>query len=229
MKINNETTEILNIYNAVSEKILSGEYPDGYRLVESKLASTFGVSRTPVRCAIERLASEGLVKHIANKGAVVRHITIEEIKSFFAVREVNEALIAKLASQNVCPSDEEYLLGLLNEMNQSLQREDLRRYYDLSHNIHLHIMDMAQNDFLKEFLIKVYRITYRYHIGIMLLPGRAKQSYEEHKLIVDAVLSKNPDLAEETMKKHIRKIGDFYRDEQNKIFYNFFSNPYKLS
>lgn len=228
MESNNETTEVLNIYQAVSQKILSGEYPEGYRLVEAKLASTFGVSRTPVRCAIERLASEGLVKHNMNRGAVVRQMSIEEVQTLFIVREVNEALIAKLASQKVSPKDVVYLHGVLDEMRQSLQEEDLRKYYDLSHNIHLHIMDIAQNEFLKEFIIKLYRMTYRYHIGIMLLPGRAKQSFEEHKMIVDAVLSKNPELAEETMKNHIQKISDFYEDEHNRVFYKFFSNPYKL-
>ncbi len=228
MKSSNKTTEVINIYQAVSEKILSGEYPAGFRLIEAKLASEYGVSRTPVRCAIERLISEGLVKHTANRSAVVRHVTMEEVQDLLSVREVNEALVARLASQKADNRDAELLYDLLDKMKQALEKDDLRKYYDLSHNIHLHIMDMARNEFLKEFIIKIYRITYRYHIGIMLLPGRAKQSYEEHCKIVEAVLSGNPELAEKTMLKHIRTISDFYNDKQNRVFYNFFNNPYKL-
>lgn len=225
MKSDTKTSEVMNIYKAVSEKILSGEFPAGYRLVESKLASTYGVSRTPVRCAIERLISEGLVEHIVNRGAVVRQITIEEVQDLLSARGVNEALIARLASKRVRNEDAKHLYGLLDEMKQALQTDDLRRYYDLSQKIHIYIMDMAQNKFLKEFVIKIYRMTYRYHIGIMLLPGRAKQSYEEHRKIVDAVLSKDPELAEKTMLKHIQKISEFYNNKQNRVFYNFFSNP----
>lgn len=228
MKKETKTSEVINIYEAISEKILSGEYPAGYRLVESKLASTFGVSRTPVRCAIERLISEGLVKHVVNRGAVVRHMTIEEIRDLFKAREVNEALIARLASQRVREGDSEILYGVLNEMREALEVDDFRKYYNLSHKIHLHIMDMAQNEFLKDFVIKIYRITYRYHIGIMLLPGRAAQSYEEHRKIIEAVLSKDSELAEKTMLNHVRRIIDFYNDEQNRVFYKFFSNPYKV-
>lgn len=229
MENNTQTTEVMKIYQAVSDKILSGEYPAEYRLVETKLAEIFGVSRTPVRTAIERLISEGLVEHIPNRGALVRGMTIEEIGDFFQIRKVNEILLARLASSRVRPGDKEVFDGILAGMKKASEDHDLRTYYDLSHKIHLHIMDMAQNEFLKDFVIKVYRVTYRYHIGVMTLPGRIKESFEEHKVLADAILSQDPEIASKAMEKHLGTISAFYDSEKNKIFYDLLSNPLKYT
>ena len=99
-----------DIYKSIYEKILSGEYPAGYHLVEMDLAAEYHVSRTPVRLAIERLVAEGLAKHVPHKGAVVRRMTRTDILNMFAVREVTEGLAARLASQHVTEEDRICLL-----------------------------------------------------------------------------------------------------------------------
>jgi GntR family transcriptional regulator, rspAB operon transcriptional repressor len=220
---NNTTnsSEVHKVYQEVSSKIFSGEYPSGFRLIESELASKFGVSRTPVRLAIERLVSDDLAQHIPNKGAVVRNMTIEDIRGLLCVREVNEGLVARLASQNVQPGDHTVLDRFLREMELALKNDDLHTYYELSGKIHKYIRDMAKNKFLSDFLEKIYLVTYRYHINIMLLPGRATQSCKEHHDIVNAILSKDSALAENMMINHIKKISSFYNDERNRVFFNY--------
>lgn len=210
-------SEVLNIYESVSEKILSGEYPAGYRLVESDLASAFGVSRTPVRLAIERLVSEGLACHIPHKGAIVRQMSIEDIRSLLAVREVNEGLAARLASQNVTDADSDAMNDILRRMEEALASDDLQGYYALCGEIHKYIMELAHNEFLSEFINKIYNITYRYHINAMI--NRPSSSLKEHRRIVDAILSRDGNLAEKTMKQHVKKVSDFYNDERNAQFF----------
>ena len=207
--------EVLKVYRTVSERILSGEYPAGHRLPETKLAAALGISRTPVRLAIERLVAEGLAEHKPNCGAVVRRMSFEEIRGLLKVREVNEGLAARFASQNAIPDDRKILYGYLQRMEKSLDGQELQEYYTSSRDLHTHIIGMARIPFLSELLERIYMMTYRYHINIMILPGRAPQSREEHYQVVDAVLSGDSVLAETTMIGHIKKITDFYENDFN--------------
>jgi DNA-binding GntR family transcriptional regulator len=219
MKVTEKASEADKVHKAVSEKIMSGEYPAGYRLVEAELATTFNVSRTPIRLVIERLVSEGLAKHITNKGAVVRRLNIEDIQGLFAIREVNEGLAAKLASQNITPEDSEALRDMLTLMDKAIAENNLHEYYRLSGDIHHCIIKMARNEFLADFINKIYAMTYRYHIDILRLPGRLSNSFEEHRTIAEAVLSGDGERAEKTMIEHVRRIADFYSNEQNRAFF----------
>ena len=220
------SSEAHKVYQEISAKILSGEFPSGHRLVESDLAAKFGVSRTPVRLAIERLVSENLARHEVNRGAVVRQMTIQDIRNLFSIREVNEGLAARLASQHVDSKDDERFFSVLKDMEEALNRNDLHTYYDLSGAIHQIVRDMADNEFLNDFLDKIYVMTYRYHINIMLLPGRAAQSYREHQAIVEAVLSQDGDRAEKAMIDHIKTISSFYNDDRNRVFFSFYDKSF---
>ena len=208
-----------DIYKSIYEKILSGEYPAGYHLVEMDLAAEYHVSRTPVRLAIERLVAEGLAKHVPHKGAVVRRLTRTDILNMFAVREVTEGLAARLASQHVTEEDRIALNGIMQEMDQALESQDLHAYYSVCGKVHSYIFDLAQNEFLRDIIQNIYAITSRYHVAVLRLPGRPSGSKEEHHLVVVAVLSGDGDLAERTMKEHVRHCGDFYRDEQNQLLF----------
>ncbi len=218
MRTKSRKPEVSSIHKAISEKIMSGEYSAGYRLVEAELAATFKVSRTPVRIAIERLVLEGLAMHTPNKGAVVRRMTIDEIRGLFEIRAVNEALAARLGSQNIRKKDPVILKEILEKMKDAIAAEDLQMYYTLSGRIHGHIREMANNEFLVDIINRVYTLTRSYHVNILRLPGRISTSYEEHKQVVDAVLSGDAKLAEQTMLNHIAKVADFYYDPKNRLF-----------
>ncbi len=220
MKSEGRATEVEKVFEMINELILSGEYPAGHRLVEAQLARTLGVSRTPVRIAIERLVSAGLARHVPNCGAVVRQMTFEEIRDLFFIRVVNEGLVARLASQRVREEDSATLLGILDDMGVAVGAGDTSAYYSLSHRIHEHIMDMAQSPLLTEFVNRIYMMTHRYHIGVMRLPGRTGQSLEEHRAIAEAVLSGDPDESERRMIEHIQNINLRFVNERGRVLSN---------
>ena len=87
------------VYRRLHESILRRALPPGSRLIEAELTQTLAVSRGPVREALRRLAAEGLVEHIPNKGGAVRRISRTEMREAFEVRIALESLAAKLAAQ----------------------------------------------------------------------------------------------------------------------------------
>ncbi len=200
-----------DVHKIIYSRIVNGNYPSGYRLVEADLAEEFHVSRTPVRLAIERLVSEGLAKHIPNKGAMVRQLSVDDILGLFQIREVNEGLAARLACKNVTPQDVENLNQILDEMDKI---DDLHEYYHLCGQIHSYIFNMSKNEFLSDFIHKIYSITSRYHVAVLCLPGRSIGSKEEHRQMVEAVLSGDENKAEHVMREHIKNSASFFSDTE---------------
>ncbi len=215
MESTKKSTEVKRVYDLISQKIFSGEFTPGFRLIEKDLAAAYGVSRTPVRLAIERLVSDGLAHHVPNKGAVVRQLSINDVIGLLSIRAVNEGLAARLASKNVKKKDIAALNGLLDDMERTLADNNLSRYYSLSHEIHHYIIAMADNEYLCDIISKIYSITYRYHIDVLCQPGRISDSCSEHRQIINAIVAGDGDDAEAYMKNHIVKIAHFFRDEHN--------------
>jgi DNA-binding GntR family transcriptional regulator len=86
------------VYDHLKGEILSGKLPSGSRLAEIALAERLGVSRTPVREAVQRLAQDGLVEVMPNRGAKVKTVSTADVEDVYAVREVLDGLAARLAA-----------------------------------------------------------------------------------------------------------------------------------
>lgn len=221
MGTSHKTSEVEKIFNELQEQIISGVFPTGYRLVESQIAAQFGVSRTPARLAIERLASIGLAEHTTNRGAIVHQPTFEELRDLLHIRQVNEGLTARMAAEKCKPEDVTILYDILDHMQTALDVDDIHTYSALSSDLHSHIMDMAQSRFLTDFVLRIYMITSRFHMAITSLPSRAEQSFQEHRAIVDAIAAHDGDAADRAMVQHIEIIKRFFDNEQSRIFFQY--------
>lgn len=229
MAINQKTSEVEKIFQELQEQILNGSLPTGYRLIESQIASTFGVSRTPARLAIERLASIGLAEHSPNRGAVVHQPSYEELRDLLHIRQVNEGLTARMAAEKCRPEDAKALREIVEQMEQALASDDVSAYSALSSQLHARIMATARNRFLTDYVMRIYMITSRFQIAITSLPSRAEHSLEEHRAIATAIINHDGDTACQTMMKHIEIIKRFFDDEHTRIFFQFRSNPAPVS
>lgn len=219
MGTSQKTSEVEKIFRELQEMIVTGELPTGCRLIESQIAELFGVSRTPTRLAIERLASIGLVEHTPNRGAIVHQPSFEELKELLQIRQINEGLTARMAAQKCREEDAVALYEILDKMRDALEADDTATYSALSSRIHLCIMEIAHNRFLTDFVMRIYMITSRYHMAITSLPYRANSSYLEHRAIVDAIASHDGDAAEQAMVQHIGIIKNFFSNEHSRIFF----------
>lgn len=106
-------------YQHIKRGIRTGELRPGMRLAPDDIAAEIGTSRMPVREALNRLATEGLIVNRPNRGSVVRVLTEKEVREVFAMRSVLEGLAATLAAENVTTNDIHDLEQLLQRMHRS--------------------------------------------------------------------------------------------------------------
>ena len=107
------------VYDHLKGEILSGKLPSGSRLGEIALAERLGVSRTPVREAVQRLAQDGLVEVSANRGAKVKTVSTADVEDVYAVREVLDGLAARLAATHRTPEQLEVMQHALDRLERA--------------------------------------------------------------------------------------------------------------
>ncbi|MFV0474283.1 MAG: GntR family transcriptional regulator [Pikeienuella sp.] len=189
-----------DLHDRILAAIDGGEYPPGARLLESELAQRFGVSRTPVREALRRLESQGVVTHEPRKGAVVAVLDYDQLGELYAVREVMEGLAARLAALHASAPE----IGLLYEMlEEDAALTDPKALAQANKRFHRQLHLSSHNRYLIETLAPVRR-------SLSLLGGttfsageRIATSAAEHRRIIDAVAARDGDAAEAAARRHI--------------------------
>ena len=136
------------VYKELKEAILCGDIASDERLMEIPLANKLGVSRTPVREAIRRLAKEHLVVITRGKGARVAGISDKEAKDALEVRIMIEAMSARLAAHNITPEQVEYLREINNKAREAAARKDRNAIAEYDNLLHRFISEASGNTIL---------------------------------------------------------------------------------
>lgn len=189
-------------YSLIVEAIDGGIYMPGDRLVESELADRFGVSRTPVREALQRLETQSMVKR-DGRSLIVATLDHNQLAELYTVRTELEALAARLAARHATPEELRVL--------QSMVDEDMRRLGDAEalarsnrrfhHQIHL----ASHNRYLVQQLDIVHRNMALMARTSLAVEGRPKVALAEHQAIADALKSGDGAAAEAALRAHISK------------------------
>jgi len=193
-------------YTALREEILDGTLSAGTVLAEVEQSTRLGVSRTPLREALSRLASESLVSTHSGRGVVVTDVSIERVTELFEVREALEVLAARLAARRREPHVFEQLQREFRAAHELLGSDDgLRDYYTLVARLDEAIDNATGNPFLVSTLAGV-----RTHIArIRRLsrdnPERLRDAAREHLSIVDAIVDGEESLAANAARLHLYK------------------------
>ena len=193
------------VYQKLKNAIIKRYIKQGTKLVETALAKQLDVSRTPIRGAIRRLAHEGYAKYEQNKGVCVIEPTLEEIKETFFVREQLECTAARLAAPNFPPEKIERLEAYLVEEEKLFEERDIEEYYRVNDAIHLTIARASGNTVLIRYVeellnrTKIYLILYDPFYTMPFNP-----SHHEHRRVVDALKTHDPDQAEKVMGIHLK-------------------------
>lgn len=208
--MNNDTKNVeLIVYKELKRAIITRQYQPNSQLVESTIAEKMGVSRTPIRSALKKLAYEGLVNMIPRKGAFVAQTSIEEFLNLFSCRLLLEKEAAALAAKHISPKDLDYFEQLMKEEKNSYQNRDLENFILVNNKIHMLIAEVSMNKyyakFIEELLMKsnIYLIFYD---DFYTKPIEDLNSIEEHNLLFDALKSRNPDKSAYAMECHIKSI-----------------------
>lgn len=191
-------------YNLLKEKIIKCELMPGSDISEVQIAKELGISRTPVREAILRLNQERFVTIYPRKGMIVSEITVKDIHEVFQIRELIEPAMAKIACKNM---SKDYLLKLrkrFEDIEFNLSNSSAMEYFDLDIEFHKYIIQCGHNDHLVKFTNRIFDFDYRIRVMSTLeIDDVEKRSRPEHYAIIDALIAKDEEKIEETIKEHI--------------------------
>jgi DNA-binding GntR family transcriptional regulator len=196
------------VTDVLREAILSGVIPASSWLREEELADELGVSRTPVREALRRLAIEELVVKTANQGTIVAPMTIEDVLAVYVVRERLEGIAARLAASRATPELIDGLRELQRRMAQSAARRETGELVRLNIEFHRLIRQAAGNRYLDRFLLQVEHAVRRFPQSTYAIPSRAEAAIAEHEAIVDAIANGDASLAEQRAIEHMREARE---------------------
>ena len=196
------TVAMKDAYTLIVEAIDNGIYKPGNRLVESELADRFGVSRTPVREALQRLETQSMVKR-DGRSLIVATLDHNQLAELYTVRTELEALAARLAARHATPEELRVLQSMVDEDlchmgdAEALARAN-RRFH---HQIHL----ASHNRYLVQQLDIVHRNMALMARSSLAVEGRPKVALAEHQAIVDGLKSGDGAAAEAALRAHISK------------------------
>lgn len=198
-------------YDSIREKILSGEFAPGSMLSEAELATLLGISRTPVREALQRLQEDGLATILPRRGALVRILTLPEVREILLVREALEGLAARLATTHMSRAILEGLRAQWQDALDTLEASTLQALDKQGVQFHAVLVEASGNRTLARMLesvrgrIEGTRQIYLHSSGETAL-RRARLICEEHLRVLDALQAGDADRAEIAMKEHLRQI-----------------------
>jgi DNA-binding GntR family transcriptional regulator len=192
------------VHAHLREEILANRLPAGSELQETALAAELGVSRGPVREAIGRLATEGLVVVRPRRGAVVRELSKDDFLEAYQVREALEATAARLATGRLGEEDLARLEQLTATMEEHAERGEVDAFFEANAAFHAALVEASGNRRLRDLYAQLLGQMNRYRRRSLALRGSLHQSVAEHRAILDALAARDPERAGRLMADHIR-------------------------
>ena len=196
----------VSVYRKLREAIVDGRFQPNERLVEADLARVFGAGRTAIRAALVRLDQEGLVERQPNRGARVRLVSDREALEIEEVRVALEQMLARHAATRITRSNVADLRRILNDMTARVEAGDPLGYSELNARFHEMIWAIADQGVAATLVANLKSQSIRFQYGTILQPGRPDRSLREHRLIVEALASGDPDASETAMREHLSRV-----------------------
>lgn len=177
-------------YQLIKTKITDGAYGPGYRLVLGTIAKELDVSVVPVREAIRRLEAEGLVTFTTNVGAQVVATDAREYQFTMETLALVEGQATAMAAPNVRPTDIALARKINSEMRECLEHFEPTRFTELNHEFHAVIFEHCANLHLLDLVHRGWnRLSTIRESSFIYVPGRAKESVDEHEHLLDLIES----------------------------------------
>jgi DNA-binding GntR family transcriptional regulator len=189
-------------YDLILEAIDTGIYRPGARLVESELADRFGVSRTPIREALQRLETQGLLER-DGRSLIVASLDHSQMAELYAVRQELEGLAARLAAQHAAAEEIQVLSDMVAADYALLDDPDALARANRRFHRQIHLA--SHNRYLVQQLDLVYRSMALMAHTSLATEGRGKDALAEHKAIVTAIADRDGPRAAQALKDHLAK------------------------
>jgi GntR family transcriptional regulator of vanillate catabolism len=196
------------------EMLLRGDFQPGERLSELPLVARLGVSRTPIRLALDRLANEGLLEISPSGGFVVREFTVGDIWDAIEIRGVLEGTAARLAAERFTdPRELDPLRRFRDELDAILKPDidTFARYLDINEAFHSALVDLSRSAMLKRTLERVLSLPFASPSALVFARSKLPKAtemltigHEHHHAIVEAIENRQGARAESLAREHAR-------------------------
>jgi DNA-binding GntR family transcriptional regulator len=200
------------IRDSLEQRIVEGELGNGKRLDETALSGFYGVSRTPVREALQRLAESGLAEHLPRRGTFVRSPSLSQLVEMFEVMAELECMAIRLAARRATSNDIDALEKDNETCRAAVAANDTKKYYEINARLHGRIYQMSGNSFLANEARRLHDRLRPFRRLQLRVRGRMEESMAEHDIILAALRDGDAGRAMETMKKHITIVGVRFND-----------------
>lgn len=192
-------------YNELRAQILDGKFAAGEHLAELTLAARIGVSRTPVRAALQRLETDGLVEFKRNQGAVVRALPQEEVDQIFALRAELESFAAGLVAERITPEELEMLEALCSRMEAEAAKKDPDVTYiaQINKQFHTSIINLSGNVYLGRFAANLVDLNFILRSYNRFNRRDLERSMAHHRELTEAFAAGNAAWARAVMTAHV--------------------------
>ena len=200
------------IRDSLEQRIIEGELGIGIRLDETELSAHYGVSRTPVREALQRLSESGLAEHLPRRGTFVSTPNLSEIVEMFEVMAELECMAVRLATRRATNADIDALTESNEACRAAFEAGDTKLYYELNAAVHRQIYKMSGNSFLTVEAQRLHDRLRPYRRLQLRVRGRMGESMNEHDIILAAMRDGDGQQAVFTMRKHITILGERFND-----------------
>jgi DNA-binding GntR family transcriptional regulator len=196
-------------YAAIKQMIIETTLPPGQTLAETQLALTLGISRSPIRQALVRLQEDGFVEVEPWKQARVAPLTPEVVREIYSVRTALEARAARESAPFIPDADIASMGATLIRLEPRIRAGDYAEFISIEHQFHSLFIDNCRNRLLRSLLddlqdhLERVRRYYRDEVGL-----HKEREFEEHRRIIDAMATHEPDLLERAVREHVEAFTD---------------------
>ena len=194
-------------YQLLVRKITRLELAPGAVLVEKNLMTELGIGRTPIREALQRIATEGLVQHLPNRGMLVSDLGAANVESIYEFRSLVEGAAARLAATRATEDDIRELQSLDGQLNQATEDGDIDGFVALDWRFHEALGRASKNIYIQEAVPRIFNLHLRLWFYISSKTGSwhpvAHSHDEMTKGVVDAIRERSPEKAEKVMTSYI--------------------------
>lgn len=200
------------ILEDIRDAIVSGEFKAGCRISEPDLTERYGISRTPIREALRQLESEGYLKVIPRRGAIVSEFNRKEVEEFYAIKGVLEGYAACCACEKLSLKDLYRLQAINDKLAELAQSGDVRGFFKIHDDFHEVFIRASKNEKLHELVSNLVTKFQLLRFSSLSLPGRMATSVQEHNKIIDAFRNKDAELAETLVRINAEYSGQVLID-----------------
>ena len=190
-------------YNEIKLRIITCGYRPGEVLSEAAISDELKIGRTPVHQAIHRLMMDGLITIMPRKGVMVVPAGVDEVMEIIDVRLVTECYCARLAADRADDSELQHLQRIVDASEKATNQRDVEKMMLFDREFHDTLARAARNTVLADVLRSLHERSLRFWFISLRDPNHHRNVLAQHRAIVAALQSRQPDAAENAMREHI--------------------------